>query len=789
MLQKIISIILLGIILPVWGANPQLETAIAQGQWPTVIRLLRNRQDTVSLLIRGEARRILGYLDAAHHDHERAWNQAETSKLKIWAGRTSAETMLAMHKYNKGTPNAQQRLEAIPKGCEMAECAKIEFLQGRLHAALGNFDDAIASYQTAGNNAQTAGLRVLSIQAQLAIIDIEQTATPETLDAVVQELQQVRPIYIQTALRLGLAKRTYEMGNLQVTQRLLNQVAPNVAPGYQKAEFLSLQAKVLKDNGQNAQALHVVSKAIKEARRIQAGNLLMYGEWERARLYKALNDNRRSLAAFRRALYHLETIRTDIPIEYRDGKSSFRETLAPLYLETADLMLAEAASRSEDAAQPLLFEARDIVERLKAAELQDYLGESCPLSTKPITNIEAISPRTGVLYPIILPDRLVLLLGMGNRQHQTVVSVENQIFSTEARELGAQLREMPDDGVPPPKELANKLFGWLIAPIKARLDAANIDTLVVVPDGPLRLFPFSALMDGDTFLVEQYAVVTAPSLTLMEPKPLARSNITAVVAGMSRPGPVVDEFLQMQMAAGGEDEVRGFVANNNKNRSRRIRGLAIKPRKPKKSRAGTSPIPPTQTIDPELRESTIEQLALPGVDKEVARVSKIFGVTPLVNKQFTLNSFSQNLKQNSWNIVHVATHGYFGGTPETSFFMTYDRFLKVRRLETVIAGNVNNAPPELLTLSACQTAEGNDRAPLGIVGIAIKSGARSALGSLWPVSDDATQLLISQFYQNLVSTDQTKAQAFRKAQIKVLNQKEFHHPYYWSPFILIGNWL
>jgi CHAT domain-containing protein len=96
---------------------------------------------------------------------------------------------------------------------------------------------------------------------------------------------------------------------------------------------------------------------------------------------------------------------------------------------------------------------------------------------------------------------------------------------------------------------------------------------------------------------------------------------------------------------------------------------------------------------------------------------------------------------------------------------------------------------ELLTLSACQTAEGDDRSPLGLTGVAIQSGARSALGSLWPVSDQATQRLLTGFYRHLLDPALSKAESLQRAQRELLAEPEFRHPFFWSAFILVGNWL
>ena len=105
---------------------------------------------------------------------------------------------------------------------------------------------------------------------------------------------------------------------------------------------------------------------------------------------------------------------------------------------------------------------------------------------------------------------------------------------------------------------------------------------------------------------------------------------------------------------------------------------------------------------------------------------------------------------------------------------------------TIPAGT---APIELLTLSACETAEGNDRAPLGISGAAIKAKAQSVIGTLWPVGDEAARMVMGKFYAGLAKENFSKAEALQHAQKEILADKALSHPFYWAPFSLIGNWM
>jgi CHAT domain-containing protein len=91
-------------------------------------------------------------------------------------------------------------------------------------------------------------------------------------------------------------------------------------------------------------------------------------------------------------------------------------------------------------------------------------------------------------------------------------------------------------------------------------------------------------------------------------------------------------------------------------------------------------------------------------------------------------------------------------------------------------------------LSACETASGDSRASLGLAGIAIRSGARSTLGTLWQVNDNATSIFMAEFYQQLATSKVSKAEAIRNAQLALLQSREYKNPFFWAPFVLVGNW-
>jgi CHAT domain-containing protein len=142
-------------------------------------------------------------------------------------------------------------------------------------------------------------------------------------------------------------------------------------------------------------------------------------------------------------------------------------------------------------------------------------------------------------------------------------------------------------------------------------------------------------------------------------------------------------------------------------------------------------------------------------------------------------------------VVHLATHGQFSSKAEDTFILTWDDRININQLNNVLKtrDRTESSIIELLVLSACQTAVGDKRAALGLAGMAVRAGARSTLASLWSVNDAATASFMIQFYQNLADSKVTKAEAVRRAQQSLLQNPEYSHPYFWAPFILVGNWL
>jgi CHAT domain-containing protein len=213
-------------------------------------------------------------------------------------------------------------------------------------------------------------------------------------------------------------------------------------------------------------------------------------------------------------------------------------------------------------------------------------------------------------------------------------------------------------------------------------------------------------------------------------------------------------------------------------------------------------IPSLQLFEPQpLRKSETKALIaglsearagfppLPFVPQELQQIQAQFTrTTELFNQNFTNQNLQNTANNLPFSVLHLATHGQFSSQIENTFILTWDSRLNIEQLNSLIRSR-NSQPLELLVLSACETLAGDKRASLGLAGVAIRAGARSTLATLWQVNDQATALLMSQFYNTLSQDKLSKAEALRQAQLTLLKDPTYQSPHFWAAYVLLGNWL
>ena len=177
------------------------------------------------------------------------------------------------------------------------------------------------------------------------------------------------------------------------------------------------------------------------------------------------------------------------------------------------------------------------------------------------------------------------------------------------------------------------------------------------------------------------------------------------------------------------------------------------------------------------------------VRRELEQIDSKIPSRSLINREFTSDNLERTIDSYPHPVVHIASHGQFSSRLEETFVLAWDKRIYVNRLDNLLQQRkqARQDALELLVLSACETATGDERAVLGMAGVAVQSGARSTLASLWLIDDRSTALLMSHFYEEL-KTGITKGEALRRAQLALL-QGYYQHPRFWAAFILLGNWL
>ena len=680
-------------------------------------------------------------------------------------------TLLQARRYDEAEPYLRQAYDKAA-GSERARYA-IEL--GNLAAANRQRQEALRFYAEARALAGDDSTLTL-----IARIDEARLAAPRErpalLAALARDLSGMRASVARARLRLSVGTLASESGSLQTAYENLEDARALAAQaGDVRIEIEALDglAQLYEAQGRNAEALQLSRRAIARARTADGiyTDLLLRLEWRQGRLLAAQGARDEARAAYQRAIDHVESIRQDIPIEYESGRSSFRDTLEPMYLGLIDLLLKEADAAQGSERTALLRRAREVAEFIKQSELQDYLGERCSVDALQNAAPAGVAPGTAILYPIVLKDRVEVIFESGAGISRQTTIVDARALRKLVESYTQQLRE----GQAGYRGGAAQLYDLLLRPFATELAAQDVHTLLVVPDGVLRLLPWTTLHDGQRFLVEEYAVVINSGLSMTSQTVNRGQGFTALVAGMAEPGPVVDKLSPPSLKA-----ILGGSASRSAATPELTRGAVRKPSLSSRALAESGP---------ERTAMLKEQLALPGVKREVEALARILPGTSLLDATFTTARLNDELASGEFRIAHLATHGFFGSTADASFVMAYDNFVTMNDLQKLLhLEGVRQRPIDLLTLSACETAEGDDRSPLGIAGAAIKAKAGSVLGSLWPVSDDAAQQVMQSFYQGLVSDGLSKAEALRRAQVGLIADPALEHPFYWAPFIIVGNW-
>ena len=384
-------------------------------------------------------------------------------------------------------------------------------------------------------------------------------------------------------------------------------------------------------------------------------------------------------------------------------------------------------------------------------------------NTAILNQVIAGMPRTVALYTAVTKDRysVIVISGVG-----PAIGRKYDISEKDLNQKVAAFQRALRTSVGDPRPQAQELYKILIGPIQADLDQAGAQTLVWSLDGVLRYIPMAALYDGKHYVVEKYNVVafTPASIPYLRSKP-DLASLSVVAMGISR-----------------------------------------------KYQDGLNPLP---TVVSELNDIV--------KDPSVQGASGVLPGTILLNGQFTEKAMEDQL-DGQHTVVHIASHFVLQpGDASQSYLLLAGKDSEGAGYHLTVADfrdnpNLRLTDTELLTLSACETGvsslASNGREVDGLATTAQLKGVKAVLSTLWPVNDHSTGELMADFYRRWAGGGGkvTKVEALREAQLDLLLGKSsaasaagnrgfvaegtneqpssggFSHPFYWAPFILMGNW-
>ena len=730
--------------------NTQGTLQLAQGQpeaalktWQHASQLYRQIKDEPGI-IRSQinqalALRALGLYRRARN----TLDQLTQTTLKTQPDNSlKAATYANLGNLHRSLAHPQAAQEALQKSLDIArtlnspaDISAALLGLGNTARSQGQNELAIDYYQQAAASAISPIAQFEASVNQLDLLLKTNQRQPTTtlipqLQELVQHLPSTRPaIYAQIHFAQTL---THHQTKLNPTLS-----APEIA---QILTHAQQQAQRIKDTVAESYALgylgHVYETAQQwqDAERLtrhaltQAKNtpeVAYQWQWQLGRLLKAQNKPQAATNAYTSAYKTLKLLRGDLVAANPDIKFTFRDEVEPVYRELVDLLLSPQGS--SEPSQENLKQAREVMEALQVAELENFFQSACLDSTIQVDQVvDEKDPTAAIIYPIVLKDRIEVILklpGEANLVHYRSTDVSRQDVEATVKRFRRNLQEAfayfaQEDG--------QTLYNWLIKPARPYLERHGIKTLIFVLDEPLRNIPMAALYDGETYLAQTYATALVLGLEVRDSHRLERNQMDVLAVSLTEPPPKVGNFAKLVNA------------------------------------------------NPEL-----DKIKAAGIPVAFIR-----------DQDFTETALEQRLERSTFDIVHLATHGQFGDKPEDTFILAADGKIPLDQFSQLFRRQQSTTTQgiELLLLSACRTATGSNRAVLGIAGAAIQAGTQSAIASLWSLDDLSSVTFTEAFYQHLGQPGVSRAEALRRAQQAMLQDANYQAPLFWAAYVLVGSW-
>ena len=699
------------------------------------------KEQSQALVQAAQASESLGQITQALQQLELALTLAQQTGDRAWI----AAVMESLGRTYLAARNPDAAMQYLTQALAIAQADEYRRLIAAIHNDLGiahvvqqHNEDAMAAFVASAEGAEAVGDRPLTVRASINAARValklnQPDNARDWLDHAFDALKESEPSHDKAVnlIQIGLGYQQLRASMPAMDAPLLLRAAGELLEASTVAEQVGNErarsyadgylGHLYETEHRYDEALQLTRRAVFSAQSANAPESLFRWQWQLGRLLAATGKLDEAIASYGLAATTLRPIRMEVASAWENESFVGEGSVRGLFFELADLLLHRASLTGDSQeAEHYLRRARDALETYKAAELRDYFQDDCVDTQQArTTKLDRLAAGTAVVYSIVFADRLELLVSLPEGLKRLSIPVSSARLTEEIRAFRKTVEKRTTREYLPH---AQQLYVWLIHPIEPDLISSRIDTLIFIPDGPLRTVPMAALHDGKQFLIEKFAVASTPGLDLTDPKPIDREKVRLLSSGLTR-------------------AVQGFPS-------------------------------------------------LPFVEEEISAIHTLYKGDQLLNAEFSTPRLEQELKDHPYGILHIATHGWFAADTTQSYLLTYTGKLTINELDRLIGlFRYRKDPLELLTLSGCQTGVGDDRSALGLAGVAIKAGARSALATLWFINDEASATLVSEFYRQLRNPTQSKAQALQKAQQKLLADRVYEHPAYWSPFLLLNNWL
>ncbi|MDZ8138094.1 MAG: CHAT domain-containing protein [Nostoc sp. DedQUE04] len=375
---------------------------------------------------------------------------------------------------------------------------------------------------------------IAKIQAQLnrltVLLSLGQNLSNEELELLQSNLAELTPsravVYAQVNFARSLVclneasqktKENFTFNVDKISQILTKAVqqAQDLQDRRSESYALGNLGQLYEQTKQLSLARQYTEQALNLAQVIDASDIAFQWQWQLGRLLLAQGNSQAAVAAYTEAVTTLKSLRTDLVSLNPDIQFDLRDRVEPVYRQLVGLLL-----QPEKPSQKNLKQARDVIEALQLAQLDNFFRDACSI-VQPTSIDEVVdnaNPATAVIYPIILTDRVEVIVKLPHIEqlhHYRTYKAKSEV-ETVLEQLQKKLKQRYTFS--DRQALSQQVYNWLIEPLEADLAQSQIKTLVFVLDGSLRNIPMAALYNGKQYLIENYSVALSPGLQLLEPK-------------------------------------------------------------------------------------------------------------------------------------------------------------------------------------------------------------------------------------------------------------------------------